>query len=107
LPKGLIKPRIVVGVAALGRGQDMRKLMEWCDAAKAALGEQEFATRVNSGELLYRLGAASDLVMKGLIRSDEELQQEQQNQTMQQAAIRAAPNIASAAMAPQGEMSGN
>ena len=110
LPKGLIKPRIVVGVAALGRGQDMRKLIEWCDASKEALGPEEFARRVNSGELLYRLGAASDLVMKGLIRSDAELQQDQESQTMQQAAIRAAPNIANAAMAqqqPQGEMSGN
>jgi len=101
LPQGLIKPRIVVGVAALGRGQDMRKLEEWAQAAKEALGPEEFARRVNAGELMYRFGAASDLVMKGLIRSDEELAQEQQNQTMQQAAIRAAPNLASAAMAPQ------
>lgn len=106
LPQGLIKPRIVVGVAALGRGQDMRKLEEWAQAAAQAIGPQEFARRVNSGELLYRFGAASDLVMKGLIRSDEELQQEQQDQTMQQAAIRAAPNLATAAMANQGAPNG-
>ncbi len=107
LPQGIVKPRIVVGVAALGRGQDMRKLTEWATAAKQSLGDQVFAQRVDAGELMYRLGAASDLSMKGLIKSDETLQQEQQDQTMQQAAIRAAPNLAQAAMAPQGEPSGN
>jgi hypothetical protein len=107
LPPGLIKPRIVVGVAALGRGQDMRKLMEWAQAAQSALGPQVFAQRVNPGELMSRMGAASDLVMKGLIKTDEQLQQEQQQATMHQAAVRAAPTIAGAAMAPQGDPSGS
>jgi hypothetical protein len=106
LPPGLIKPRIVVGVAALGRGQDMQKLMEWSQAAQTALGPQVFAQYVNPGELMARMGAASDLTMKGLIKSDEQLQQEQQQDTMHQAAIRAAPTIAGAAMAPQGDPSG-
>lgn len=106
LPPGLVKPRIVVGVAALGRGQDMRKLMEWADAAQKALGPQVFAERVNPGELMARMGAASDLTMKGLIKTDDQLQQEQQQATMHQAAIKAAPNIASAAMAPQGTPNG-
>ena len=106
LPPGLIKPRIVVGVAALGRGQDMQKLIEWAQAAQQALTPQVFAQRVNPGELMARMGAASDLTMKGLIKTDEQLQQEQQTDTMHQAAIRAAPTIAGAAMAPPGDMSG-
>jgi hypothetical protein len=65
-----------------------------------------FAQRVNPGELMARMGAASDLTMKGLIKTDEQLQQEQQTDTMHQAAIRAAPTIAGAAMAPPGDMSG-
>jgi hypothetical protein len=100
LPAGLIKPRIVVGVAALGRGQDMRKLLDWAGATQQVLGPQVFAQRVNAGELMARMGAASDLSMKGLIKTDDEIAQEQQDATMHQAAIRAAPNIASAAMAP-------
>lgn len=107
LPPGLLKPRIVVGVAALGRGQDMQKLLEWAQAAMNSIGQQEFAQRVDSGEFLARLGAASDITMKGLIKSDQQLQQEQQAQTMHQAAIRAAPNIANAALTPpQGATSG-
>lgn len=106
LPKGVIKPRVVVGMAALGRGQDMQKLMEWAQAATQALGPQVFAQRVDDGEFLARLGAASDISMKGLIKSDEQLQQEAQIDTMHQAAVRAAPNIASAAMAQQGNPDG-
>lgn len=110
LPKDVIKPRIVVGVAALGRGQDMQKITEWATAAQKVLGPEVFAQRVNAGELMARMGAASDLTMKGLIKSDEQLQREQMDQTTHQAAIRAAPNLASAAMAgaqpPQGDMSG-
>ena len=106
MPKGLIKPRIVVGVAALGRGQDMQKLMEWAQVAQQAIGQQEFSQRVNAGEFLARIGAASDISMKGLIKTDEQLQQEAQTATMHQAAIRAAPNIASAAMAPPGDPNG-
>jgi len=106
LPPGLIKPRIVVGVAALGRGQDMRKIMEWAQAAQQVLTPQVFSSRVDAGELMARMGAASDLTMKGLIKSDEQMAQEQQDATAHQAAIRAAPTIAGAAMAPQGVPSG-
>ena len=106
LPPGLIKPRIVVGVAALGRGQDMRKLVEWAEAAQQVLTPQVFSQRVDAGELMARMGAASDLTMKGLIKSDEQMAQEQQDATAHQAAIRAAPTIAGAARAPQGVPSG-
>lgn len=99
LPPGLVKPRIVVGVAALGRGQDMAKIVQWAQAAQQTLGPLEFARRVNSGELLARMGAASDLSMKGLIKSDEELQQEQQDAAVQQGAVKAAPQLAQAALA--------
>lgn len=100
LPKGIIKPRITVGMAALGRGHDMRKLVEWSDAGKAAIGPEEFARRVDSGELLARLGAAADIPMKGLVKTDEQLSQEQTNTTAQDAIVRAAPQLAAAALNP-------
>lgn len=101
MPQGLVKPRIVVGVAALGRGQDLQKLEQWAQAAQAALGPQVFASRVNPSEFLSRLAAASDINTHGLLYSEEEIAQQQQQETMQQAAVRAAPNLASAAMAGQ------
>ena len=100
MPSELLKPRITVGMAALGRGHDLVKLSEFGDIAKRALGEAEAARRINSGELLARIAAASDISAKGLIRSDEELAQEQQNGAMQDAAVRAAPNLANAITQP-------
>lgn len=101
LPKQLIKPRITVGIAALGRGHDLQKLMEFGEAAAQLVGQQEMATRLDSGEALARLAVASDISTKGLIKTDERLQQEQQNQAMQEGAVRAAPQLVQAAAQAQ------
>jgi len=100
MPPELIQPRITVGIAALGRGHDLNRLIEFGEAAKALIGEAEVQMRLNSGEALSRLSAAADIPAKGLIKSDEELQAEQQASTMQDAMVRAAPNLANAAMNP-------
>lgn len=100
LPTELLKPRVTVGIAALGRGHDLNKLMEFGEAAKALVGDQEVARRLNSGEAIARLASASDISAKGLIRSDDELAAEQQDGAMQEAMVRAAPNIASAMTQP-------
>jgi hypothetical protein len=99
LPEGLVKPRITVGMAALGRGHDFEKLVRFADTAKQMLGEQEFKRRVDTGELLARLGAAADITTKGLVLEPDTVEQNDQNSTMQQAAVRAAPQMAQAAMA--------
>ncbi len=100
LPQELLKPRITVGIAALGRGHDMNKLIEFGEAAKALIGPEEVARRLNSGEAIARLASASDIPAKGLIRSDDELAADQHNGAMQEAMVRAAPNIASAMTQP-------
>jgi len=100
LPPELIKPRITVGIAALGRGHDLNRLVEFGEAARALIGEAEVQMRLDSGEALSRLAAAADIPAKGLIKSDEELQAEQQSAAMQDAMVRAAPNLANAAMQP-------
>lgn len=99
LPKGIIKPRITVGTAALGRGHDFEKLVRFGETAKEMLGPQEFARRVDAGEYLARLGAASDISTKGLILDPDAVQQNDQNAAMQEAAVRAAPQLAAGAMA--------
>lgn len=100
LPKELLKPRITVGIAALGRGHDLNKLVEFGEAAKALVGPEEVARRLNSGEAIARLASASDIPVKGLIRSDDDLAAEQQDGAMQEAMVRAAPNIATAMTQP-------
>lgn len=103
LPKGMLKPRITVGTAALGRGHDMEKLLRYGEAAKNILGEQEFKRRIDAGEWLTRLGAAADISTKGLVLDPETVQQNDQNTAMTEAAVRAAPQLAQAAL-PQEPM---
>lgn len=96
LPKGVLKPRITVGTAALGRGQDLNKLIDFATAAKTVLGEKVFAERVSVGEWLSRIGAAGDISVKGLVKTDAEVQAATQQTTMNDAAVRAAPQVAQA-----------
>lgn len=96
LPEGVIKPRITVGTAALGRGQDMNKLVQYGQVAKEVLGEQGFNERIDAGEWLARLGAAADISTKGLIKTDERLAQEQNEETMSDMATSAAGPMAGA-----------
>lgn len=97
-PSGVIKPRIVVGIAALGRGQDFDKLVRFAQAAQQAAGPQAFAQHIDVTELLARLGAASDISTNGLIKTQDQVQNDSNVNAMRDAAVRAAPNVASAAL---------
>jgi len=81
LPKGTVRPLIVTGMEALGRGNDLTKLDQFI---QPILQVPELASRVNMGDYLTRRGTALGIDMKGLIKSDEQMQQEQQAAQAQQ-----------------------
>ena len=89
LPKGT-KPVIVTGIEALGRSHDFAKLQGYMQMATGLFGPDIASQYVNVGEFLKRAGVASGLITKGLIRSEEEVQQSnaaaQQQAMMQQVA---------------------
>jgi hypothetical protein len=78
LPKGMVNPTIVAGVNALGRGQDVVALTNFMQTIAQNLGPEAIAKYVNSDELLKRLAAAQGIDMMGLVKSQEDLQGEQQ-----------------------------
>lgn len=80
LPKDTIKPAIVTGMEALGRGQDLRKLDLFIGGIRETLGDEALQKYVNVGDYISRRATAVGLDTDGLIRSDEELQQEEQKQ---------------------------
>lgn len=85
LPKGTVKPVIVTGMEALGRGNDLNKLDQFI---QPLLQVPELISRINMGDYLTRRGTALGIDMKGLVKSEEQIQQEQQQaqqmQMMQQ-----------------------
>ena len=104
IPKKIVKPAIVTGLEALGRGHDLNKLDMFIAGASELLG-QEFPTYVNMSDYLKRRATSIGIDTEGLVRTQEEIQQEQQmaqQQAMMQQAltpgISAAGGIAKEAM---------
>ncbi len=76
LPKGgIIRPTIVAGINALGRGQDRESLAQFLTVIAQTLGPQAIGQFVNTDEVIKRLAAASGIDVLNLVKSMEELQQ--------------------------------
>lgn len=108
MPKDTVKPTIVTGMEALGRGQDLNKLAQFLQYLQP-LGPQIIQQEMNVGDYIDRLGASLGIDTQGLIRSEEDkqaeaqaMQQQQQQAMMQQTmagmAQSAAPQLAKGMM---------
>jgi hypothetical protein len=85
LPKGVVEPSVVTGFEALGRGNDKQKLIEFLSTL-TQFGDMAFQ-HLNIGNAIQRLAAAMGITVEGLVKTEEELQQEQQAaQAMQEQA---------------------
>lgn len=82
LPKGVANPTIVTGLEALGRGHDMNRYQMFLGALQP-LGPQAVQQHMNVGDYIKRVGTALGIDMDGLIKSEEQLQQEQQQMIQQ------------------------
>lgn len=78
-PKDTLKPQIVTGLEALGRGQDLNKLSQFLQMLQP-LGQEVIQSELNIGDYLDRLGASLGIDTQGLVKSDEQKMQEQQQQ---------------------------
>lgn len=76
LPKGFVRPTIVTGLEALGRGNDLTKYQALI-ANASPLGP-EVMQRINVGDLLTRIGTSLGIDMDGLIKTDDDLAKERQ-----------------------------
>ena len=90
LPKGVVKPLIVTGVEALGRGNDKDKLMTFIGQLTQTLGADAIKY-INVTALITRLCTAMGIDTEGLITTPEELQQQQQEMQSQQTMTALAP----------------
>ena len=85
LPKGgVVRPTIVAGINALGRGQDRESLAQFLTVLAQTLGPEAIGQFVNPDEVIKRLAAASGIDVLNLVKSMAEKQAEQQQQMAQQ-----------------------
>ena len=91
LPKGMVAPSVVTGFEALGRGNDKAKLMEFLGVMTQNLGEAAIQY-LNVPNAIQRLASAMGIPTEGLVKTQEEIQQEQQAAQQQaQAHLRKTP----------------
>ena len=97
LPKGgVVRPTIVAGINALGRGQDRESLAQFLTVLAQTLGPEAIGQFVNPDEVIKRLAAASGIDVLNLVKSMEEKQaeaQQQQAQQIQMMAMQQAPQM--------------
>jgi len=78
LPKDIVKPTIVAGVNALGRGQDRESLGQFLTIVSQTMGPEAVQKHINPEEVIKRLAASSGIDVLNLVRSMQEIQQEEQ-----------------------------
>ena len=93
LPKNIIKPTIVAGINALGRGQDRDSLTQFLTVLANTLGPDAIGQFINTDEVIKRFAAAQGIDVLNLVKSMQELQAEQQQAMAQQQAMMAQQQV--------------
>ena len=89
IPKNTVKPTIVAGVNALGRGQDRESLGQFLTTIAQTMGPEAIGQFINAEEVVKRLAAAQGIDVLNLVKSMQEIQGQQQQQMQQQMAMTA------------------
>ena len=89
LPKDIIRPQIVAGVNALGRGQDREALTMFMQTVAGTVGPEALMKFINPIEAIKRLAAAQGIDVLNLVKTPDEIEsdkeqmiQEQTNQSL-------------------------
>ena len=83
LPKKYIQPAIVTGIEALGRGNDLDRLDLYLQGLAQIMGAEGLSQFLNIREYLKRRASALGIDIAGLIKTEEEIAEEVQEQQQQ------------------------
>ena len=102
LPKDLVRPQIVAGVNALGRGQDRESLTQFITTIAQTLGPEALMRYIDPSEAIKRLAASQGIDVLNLVKTQQQIQQEEQQlqaQAAQQSIVDQAGQLAGAPLA--------
>tara|TARA_R100001594_G_scaffold77606_1_gene112185 strand:+ start:682 stop:2277 length:1596 start_codon:yes stop_codon:yes gene_type:complete len=101
VPKDVVRPQIVAGVNALGRGQDRESLTQFIMTIAQTLGPEALVKYVDPSEAIKRLAASQGIDILNLVKTEAQLQEELEAEQMaqqQQALTEQAGQLAGAPM---------
>jgi len=102
LPKDIVKPTIVTGIEALGRGNDLNRLDMFLAGANQVVGPEAVMQYVNVSDYFKRRATALGIETEGLIKTEEEIQQAMQQAQQQEMMMKlGAPAVGPAINAAQ------
>ena len=84
LPKKIVRPKIIVGLEALGRASDRLRLLQFMQDLAGTLGAEVLAQHINLDDAIKKFAIANGVDTQGLLKTQEEIQQEQQQAQQQQ-----------------------
>ena len=82
LPKDLVRPQIVAGVNALGRGQDRESLIQFITTIAQTMGPESINKFIDPTEYIKRLATAQGIDVLNLIKTPQQIQGDMQQQQM-------------------------
>jgi hypothetical protein len=106
-PKNLVKPTIVAGINALGRGQDRESLTNFIMTIAQTIGPEGMMQFLNPDEFIKRLAAAQGIDVLNLVKSMDQQQQEQQAAMEQQQQMELTKQAAALESTPMNDPSKN
>ena len=107
LPKDLVRPSIVAGVNALGRGQDRESLTAFIGTIAQTMGPEALARYINPSEAIKRLAASQGIDILNLVKTEEKLAEEALQQQMLAAQSQLMGQVGQVAGAPMMDPSKN
>ena len=109
LPKDVVRPAIVAGVNALGRGQDREALTMFVQTIAQTLGPESLMKFINPLEAIKRLAAAQGIDVLNLVKTEQQLaeaKEEQMQNQQQQTLLEQAGQLANSKLADSENMQG-
>lgn len=93
MPDGMVRPVVSVGLAAVGRQNDLEKWVRFSQVLAQTLGPESVQQFIKPNEYVKRVATAMSLDTLGLVKTDQEIAQERaaaQDMQMRLAAMRSA-----------------
>jgi|LauGreDrversion4_2_1035121.scaffolds.fasta_scaffold56566_5 hypothetical protein len=93
LPEGIVRPVVITGIDALGRGHELMKLDTFVSGIGQTLGPQALAQYLDVTGYMAARAAALGLDVAGIVKSPEQIAQEQAAAQQQAAQQQMAPEL--------------